>query len=72
MNKLATIVPVFGIGALNSGLALIDDNASNVKSLFVTEERIVQVGVVCPSRKKTMDTRPINSILSLVGFSALK
>ena len=34
MNKLATIVPVFGIGALVSGLTLIDDNASNVKSLF--------------------------------------
>ena len=33
MNKLATIVPVFGIGALVSGLTLIDDNESNVKSL---------------------------------------
>ena len=34
MNKHATIVPVFGIGALVSGLTLIDDNESNVKSLF--------------------------------------
>ena len=33
MNKLATIVPVFGIGALVSGVTLIDDNESNVKSL---------------------------------------
>ena len=44
MNKLATIVPVLGIGALNSGLTLIDDNASNVKSLS-TGVVVVPVGL---------------------------
>ena len=69
MNKLATIVPVFGIGALISGLTLIDDNASNVKSLLVGVV-FPPTGVYCASYKKTVP--PVRTILSLVGFSALK
>ena len=69
MNKLATIVPVLGIGARNSGLTLMDDNASNVKSLSTGLE-IVPVGVVCSSYKKT--ELAIKSMLSVVAFSALK
>ena len=69
MNKLATIVPVLGIGARNSGLTLIDDNESNVKSLS-TGVVVVPVGVVCASYKKVPP--PIKRTLSVVGFSALK
>ena len=69
MNKLATMVPVLGIGALNSGLTLIDDNESNVKSLS-TGVVVVPVGVVCSSYKKTAP--PSKTILSVVGSSALK
>ena len=76
MNKLATIVPVFGIGALNSGLTLIDDNESSVKSLLKNSTDS-PVGVNCgldaslePSYKNA--ELPVKRILSLVGFSALK
>ena len=69
MNKLATIVPVFGIGALVSGVTLMDDNESNVKSLS-TGVVVAPLGVVCASYKKTVP--PVKRILSLVGFSALK
>jgi len=69
MNKLATIVPVFGIGARNSGLTLMDDNESNVKSLSIGVV-VAPLGVVCASYKKTVP--PVKTILSLVGSSALK
>ena len=69
MNRLATIVPVLGIGALFSGLTLIDDNESNTKSLF-PELSMSPLGVVCASYKNTPP--PVNSILSVVAFSALK
>ena len=69
MNKLATIVPVLGIGALASGLTLIDDNESNVKSLSVGVV-VPPTGVDCASYKKTVP--PVKTMLSLVGSSALK
>ena len=52
MNRLATIVPVFGIGALVSGVTLMDDNASNVKSLS-TGVVTNPLGVVWSSYKNT-------------------
>ena len=69
MNKLATIVPVFGIGALTWGLTLIDDNASNVNS-FTTDVVPSPFGLDCCSYKKVEFF--INSISSLVESSALK
>ena len=48
---------------------MIDDNASNVKSLS-TGVVVNPLGVVCASYKKTVP--PVKTILSLVGFSALK
>ena len=69
MNKLATIVPVLGIGARNSGLTLIDDNESSVKSLSAGVV-VVPVGVVCASYKNTPP--PVNSILSVVAFFSSK
>ena len=69
MNKLATIVPVFGIGALVSGVTLMDDNASNVKSLSTGFE-VVPVGVDCSSYKNVEP--PVKRMLSVVASSALK
>ena len=46
MNRLATIVPVFGIGALTWGLTLIDDNASNVNS-YTTDVVPSPIGFDC-------------------------
>ena len=69
INKLATIVPVFGIGALNSGLTLIDDNASKVKSLS-TAGLASPFGLRLSSYKNTEP--PSRRIFSLVDSSALK
>ena len=70
MNKLATIVPVFGIGALERALTtLIDDNGSKVDSL-TTAVVPSPVGLDCCSYKKVEVFD--NKISSLVESSALK